>query len=97
MIKASTYLILMAFFITLEVYRIPIAGYNVTFYHIFLAGALFWGILGILQNRGRIRINKETRIALGVLILFSTYSFVSFLRNMDVMQPESKSGFLKRC
>jgi len=94
MIRASTYLILMAFFITLEVYRIPIAGYNITLYHIFLAGALFWGVLGVLQNRGRIRINKETRIALGILILFSTYSFVSFLRNVDVMQPESRSGFL---
>lgn len=94
MTKASTYLILMAFFITLEIYRIPIAGYNITLYHIFLAGALFWGILGVLQNRGRIRINKETKIALGILVLFAAYSFVSFLRNVDIMHPESESTFL---
>lgn len=94
MTKASTYLILMAFFITLEIYRIPIAGYNITLYHIFLAGALFWGILGVLQNRGRIRINKETKIALGILVLFAAYSFVSFLRNVGIMHPESESTFL---
>jgi len=94
MTKASTYLILMAFFITLEIYRIPIAGYNVTFHHIFLAGAWFWGILGVLQNRGQIRINKETRIALEILVVFAAYSFVSFLRNIDIMRSESKSMFL---
>ncbi len=94
MTKASNYLILMAFFITLAIYRIPIMGYNLTIYQILLVGALFWGILSIFLNGGRIKINRETRIAMGIFIFFATYSFLSFLRNIDIMHPESRSGFL---
>ena len=93
MTKASNYLILMAFFITLAIYRIPVMGYNIAIYHIFLGIALFWGILTIFLNRGRLKINRETKIALGIFILFAAYSFLSFLRNVDIMHPESKSMF----
>lgn len=41
MIKPSSYLMLTALFITLEIYRILVLGYNITVYHIFLAGVLF--------------------------------------------------------
>lgn len=94
MTKVSNYLMLMAFFITLGAYRVPILGYNISIYHMFLAGALFLSVTNVLQKRGQIQINKETRIPLGVFILFIIYSFLTFLRNIGVMYPESRSGFL---
>jgi len=70
MIKPSNYLILVALFITLEIYRIPVVGYNITVYHIFLAGALFFGVISTLYNRSYIKINKEVKLILGIFILF---------------------------
>ncbi len=51
MIKTSNYLILVALFITLEIYRIPMMGYNITVYHIFLAVALFFGVISIIYKK----------------------------------------------
>lgn len=95
MVRVSTYLILVAFLITLEIYRIPIplVGYNVAPYHIFLAIALLLALSIVLLNP-RFRINRGVRVALGILIVFGGYSFLTFIRNADVMPREVRSMFL---
>lgn len=93
MIKVSNYLILVAFFITLELYRIPVMGYNITLSHLFLAAALFLGLLTILLNV-RLKIDQGVRIALGILIIFGGYSFLTFLGNADIMRREVISMFI---
>lgn len=95
MVRVSTYLILVAFLITLEIYRIsiPLVGYNVAPYHIFLAIALLLALLIALLNP-RFRINRGVRVALGTLIIFGGYSFLTFIRNADVMPREVRSMFV---
>lgn len=87
----------MTLFITLEIYRIPIPviGYNITIYHIFLTVALFFGAISILlYKKGRLHINGEVRLVLGIFTLFAVYSFLGFLRNINTMVLESRSAFL---
>jgi len=93
MIKVSNYLILVAFFITLEIYRVPIMGYNLTLYHLLLAAALFLGLLTILQNV-RLKIDRGVKMVLGTLIIFGGYSFLTFLKNVDIMRREVSSMFV---
>jgi O-antigen ligase len=86
-------LILASLFITLEIYRIPVMGYNATFSHLFLAVALFLGSLTILLN-ARLRIDRGVRLALGTLIVFGSYSLLVFLKNADIMRREVGSMFM---
>ncbi len=94
MLKPSIYIILTAFLITLEIYRIQTPlGLTVAFYHIFLGLALFMGILSFLSGRLRIKIERDTKSLLLILLLFASYSFLSFVRNISIIMHESMSTY----
>lgn len=93
MIKANNYLILTGLSITLEIYRLPILGYNMTFYQLFVMVACFLGLLSLLKRR-KLQINQKIRTTLGMLLVFGGYSFLAFLRKVDGMPREISSSFL---
>jgi len=93
MFKASNYLVFVALFITLEIYRIPIMGYNIAFYHLFLALSLLAGLLTLFA-KGRLKIRQGIGTALVILIIFGGYSFIEFVRNLNTMRQEVKGLFL---
>jgi len=92
MAKVSSYLILVAIFITLDLYRFPVMGYNITLYHLFLAPALVLALLTVLLNV-RPKVVRGVKIALGILIVFGSYSFLTFLKNVDI-RHEAISMFM---
>lgn len=95
MLKPTTYIILAVFLITLEIYRVPTPlGLNITFSQIFFALALFMGLLAFLSGSLRIKINRETKTLLLIFIVFASYSFISFVRNIGTIRSESISSFL---
>ena len=94
MLKPATYLIPVAFLITLEIYRIPTSlGLNATIYHIFLGLALYIGGLAFLSRSLKPQIDRDTRLLLIIFILFASYSLLSFMRNIGNMRPESMSMY----
>jgi O-antigen ligase len=95
MFKASTYIILATFLITLELYRIPTPlGFNIAFYHVFLGLALYMGGFVLFFKDLKRKIGKKLKSILTIFILFAGYSFFSFVRNMESMRPESVSTYL---
>jgi O-antigen ligase len=94
MLKPSTYLIFAVFLITLEIYRLPTPlGFNIAPYHIFFLLALFIESLAFLSGFLKIHINRDTKVILIIFILFAGYSFISFMRNIGTMKPESMSMY----
>lgn len=95
MLKASTYIILATFLITLEIYRIPTPlGFNITFCHIFLGLALYIGGIVLFFRNLKLKIDRELKPILTIFVLFAGYSFLSFVRNIGSMRPESISTYL---
>jgi len=95
MLKPATYLIPVAFLITLEIYRIPTPlGLNATIYHIFLGLALYIGGLAFLSGSLKTHIDRDTRVLLVIFSLLAGYSLLSFMRNIGTMMPESMSMYL---
>ena len=94
MLKPATYLVLVSFLITLEIYRIPTPlGLNIPICHIFLGLALCIGGLAFLSRTLKIRLDRDTRVLLVIFILFASYSLLSFMRNIGSMRPESMSSY----
>ena len=91
----STWLVAAAFVLTLGVYRVPTpVGYNATFYHLLLGGALYFGVLAFFAGAMRLHLAPRTRGVVVSFILYAAYSFILLLKNLVVIQPNNLSNYL---
>lgn len=94
MLKPTPYIILATFLISLSLYRIPTPiGLNITFSHVLFALVIYIGGLAFFSGKLKIHLHRDTRVLFLMFIIFACYSFLSFMRNIGSMKPESMSMY----